>query len=1296
MRITARLFGLLLLLLGGTVTLNVIVAFAEGIVTMPVGPPSPVTITVTSAADGGPGTLRRALFNANPGDIITFDPKVFPPNIPTTITLTRQLPDLTQGNLTIDASNAGVILDGSEITDPGFHYGINILSNSNTIRGLQIVGFAEAGIALEGGASDNLIGGDRGIGSGPLGQGNLISGNGNFGIVMYDTSHNTIQGNYVGINLDGTETWGHTRDGINFNGAYNVITDNVIGGSNRSGINLCCVADGHNTVTANFIGTDANGEIRLRNRYGILIDQTGYNVIGPGNIIAFNRLAGVTFWDDTPYNTVTQNSIHDNRGLAIEVFSASDARKARPLLLDFDLQAGSLTGLACANCSVEIFSDNDDEGRTYEGQTEADGIGFFTFSKEVAFAGPHLTANATDPNGSTTEYSRATQGDSGFLSIQEDNTLAKQLLQSKQSSELVDNRIGSNPGPLGPLNDGTKEDLLEKLTALGVKRIVAIFYEGEPPIDWSLGSEFIIPETADRFIDDLGEQGIAVNFSLHFWDKDGHARGEELSTPRFQTEEQVQDFLDYVRFMVRHLKGRVQYYTIWSEPGACGDGGLKCIEPVDYINLARQTIPVIREEDPQAKVVLAPVVLYFGRDLLFTVLDSDVVQLFDVIDWHPFYDAAPDIEFFGNYYYDYPSIIGEIKQRASANGFQGEYWGTDLSWGSRDPTEGQPWPGHTEIQNAKYYARVTVLQLGLDVGVGVESVHDQFFMKYETMRNLNTVMAGASPESLAVEIESEATNIVSYGFTLPNGDTLFALWTDGAAVDIDPGVRTTLTFPGLSASKVMGIDVLNGFEQELVGETGNGNLVIRNLLVKDYPIILRLITAFASVVPATLEINGSVEALVNTFVGVAIVNPNDSPNEISLSLVDSSGIELTKIELEEPLAPQGQTTFLTSEIVESVQNPLSIIIRGKQGRVQSFFMIQDTSLRKLDGVGGEFKDSGQLYFPIIRQGSEADTVLFVFNPHIEDSSEVAFQLFNQSGELIQEASLAISSNGFMMRTLKDLFEGLGVVQNGYVRVTSDVSLMGFEFLAEPDHFSALAAQTVEIGERLFVPHFFVDKQGGTTEIRLVNTETGTGVQVTLKAFDDSSNLLAMTQFEVAAGSLFVGDIQELLDLGSDAQSGDETITGYLELEATSFLGTFPVTPQLVGAMTFTGNGGKFRSTLPMVKTGRTESSLLYVAQSQEAEIFTGLAILNTTSDTATVAIRAFDAQGNQTGEIELELSARSRVVDLLNGDKFFGAAFDQLGGHLQVSSSVRVISFALFGDFKSEFLSAIAGQTGLR
>ena len=40
--------------------------------------------------------------------------------------------------------------------------------------------------------------------------------------------------------------------------------------------------------------------------------------------------------------------------------------------------------------------------------------------------------------------------------------------------------------------------------------------------------------------------------------------------------------------------------------------------------------------------------------------------------------------------------------------------------------------------------------------------------------------------------------------------------------------------------KVVGIDVLNSFEQELAISTEDGNTVIHSLLVKDYPVILRL------------------------------------------------------------------------------------------------------------------------------------------------------------------------------------------------------------------------------------------------------------------------------------------------------------------------------------------------------------------------------------------------------------------------------------------------------------------------
>ena len=132
------------------------------------------------------------------------------------------------------------------------------------------------------------------------------------------------------------------------------------------------------------------------------------------------------------------------------------------------------------------------------------------------------------------------------------------------------------------------------------------------------------------------------------------------------------------------------------------------------------------------------------------------------------------------------------------------------------------------------------MHLGMDVSVGLAGISLERPHFYSTVQNLCTIMAGAKPIDLPIEIESEATNIRSYTFSLTNGDRLFALWTDGVAVDDDPGINATVIFRDLSVQKTVGIDVLNGFEQEMLTSIEDGNLVIQNLLVKDYPIILRL------------------------------------------------------------------------------------------------------------------------------------------------------------------------------------------------------------------------------------------------------------------------------------------------------------------------------------------------------------------------------------------------------------------------------------------------------------------------
>jgi len=57
-------------------------------------------------------------------------------------------------------------------------------------------------------------------------------------------------------------------------------------------------------------------------------------------------------------------------------------------------------------------------------------------------------------------------------------------------------------------------------------------------------------------------------------------------------------------------------------------------------------------------------------------------------------------------------------------------------------------------------------------------------------------------------------------------------------------------------SQVTGVDVLNGFEQQLVTSDEDSNLVIRGLFAKDYPIIVRF-SKTATIVTLTIPADGS-------------------------------------------------------------------------------------------------------------------------------------------------------------------------------------------------------------------------------------------------------------------------------------------------------------------------------------------------------------------------------------------------------------------------------------------------------
>lgn len=426
------------------------------------------------------------------------------------------------------------------------------------------------------------------------------------------------------------------------------------------------------------------------------------------------------------------------------------------------------------------------------------------------------------------------------------NTQDITKLNPKKSIELEDNHIGTHTSHLwhidydpelfpDPIIDAWKETQHidpSHIFGMGIKRIrLAINDADSNRIDWDK-PELSVDPNHDEFITALADNGLTITYMLSFWNK---ALGEEkMSYPRFKTEEDIQAYLDFVKFIVNHFKDRIHYYEIWNEPNIADMP--QWIEVEDYIKLVKRTIPVIKAEHPEAKVVVGSTSSLIDTDsqeYLFKILESDIMPLVDVVEWHPLYGQSPEYEDERQYYYEYPSMIQKIKDTASAHGFTGEYVADEIHWCTLDQVE-SGWHAYTETKSAKYYARGIIMHLGEDVAVSQIMLRDKPKI-YQTVQNLCTVMAGAKPSDLPVEIQSEAENIRSYSFSLTNGDKLITLWTDGVAVDDNPGVKANIIFEGLTAQEVIGIDMLNGYTQPIII---NGN-VIQNLIVRDYPLILR-------------------------------------------------------------------------------------------------------------------------------------------------------------------------------------------------------------------------------------------------------------------------------------------------------------------------------------------------------------------------------------------------------------------------------------------------------------------------
>jgi titin len=168
------------------------------------------------------------------------------------------------------------------------------------------------GVVIGVGASGNTIGGMA------AGAGNLLSGNGDLGVLINDTGteHNVIQGNFIGTDEGGSASIPNNNGGVRIgNGATNnsIGPGNVISGNGGSGLVIEGSSSSANIVEGNIIGADVTGTLNLGNADDGVLLLAPNNTIGgttstARNIISGNQEQGIRMQGSEASGNVVQGN----------------------------------------------------------------------------------------------------------------------------------------------------------------------------------------------------------------------------------------------------------------------------------------------------------------------------------------------------------------------------------------------------------------------------------------------------------------------------------------------------------------------------------------------------------------------------------------------------------------------------------------------------------------------------------------------------------------------------------------------------------------------------------------------------------------------------------------------------------------------------------------------------------------------------------------------------------------------------------------------------------------------------
>jgi Bacterial pre-peptidase C-terminal domain/Right handed beta helix region len=195
-----------------------------------------------------------------------------------------------------------------------------------------------SGISINAAQAGTVIGGLN------PGERNVISGNDGTGVTIINGPGVQIQGNYIGTSRTGAAAVGNLKGGVLIRGGEAVQVGgpragegNVISGNQRFGLLL--QGSSRNRIQGNFVGTTPGSAPLANQGNGVVITQLsgmsvgnliGGTAAGEGNVIASNTANGVLVMIGPSGNAILGNSIFANGQLGIDLSGTAAAHPSEP------------------------------------------------------------------------------------------------------------------------------------------------------------------------------------------------------------------------------------------------------------------------------------------------------------------------------------------------------------------------------------------------------------------------------------------------------------------------------------------------------------------------------------------------------------------------------------------------------------------------------------------------------------------------------------------------------------------------------------------------------------------------------------------------------------------------------------------------------------------------------------------------------------------------------------------------------------------------------------------------------